>query len=112
MVDHSLINNMNKINILVLANHPEILGTIIRLINKNELWNGIGVVSPEEAVAAFKITQFDLVLLGVGVDDDTEQQLLQTFKSLNSGVICIRHFGGGSGLLYSEIEHALSGRKL
>ena len=103
---------MNKINILVLANHPEILGTIIRLINKNELWNGTGVVSQEEAEAAFELNQFDLVLLGVGVDDKMEQQLLQTFKSLNPGVICIRHFGGGSGLLYSEIEHALSGRKL
>ncbi|WP_221391210.1 response regulator receiver protein [Dyadobacter sp. NIV53] len=103
---------MSKINILVLASHPEILETIIRLINKNERWNGVGVVSPEEATAAFEITQFDLVLLGVGVNDETEQRLLQTFKSLNSDVICIRHFGGGSGLLYSEIEHAFSGRKL
>ena len=103
---------MNKINILVLANHPEILGTILRLINKNELWNGIGAKSPEEAIAAFKLNQFDLVLLGVGVDDETEQQLLQTFKSLNSNVICIRHFGGGSGLLHSEIAHALAGKGL
>lgn len=102
---------MNKINILVLANHPEILGTIIRLINKNELWNGVGVTSSQEAETAFALNQFDLVLLGVGVDDKTEQQLLQTFKSLKPGIICIRHFGGGSGLLYSEIEHALSTKK-
>lgn len=99
---------MDKINILVLANHPEILGTILRLINKNELWNGIGAANPDEAVEAFTLNKFDLVLLGVGVDDETEQQLLQTFNSFNPDIICIRHFGGGSGLLYSEIQHALT----
>jgi len=102
---------MNKINILVIASHPEILGTILRLINKNELWNGVGAGSAEEGVAAFGSEKFELVLFGVGVDDETGQHLLQTFQSANPSVICIRHFGGGSGLLYSEIQHALTTAK-
>jgi len=102
---------MNKVNILVIASHPEILGTILRLINKNELWNGVGAGSAEEAVAVFGSYKFELVLFGVGVDDETGRQLLQTFQSVNPDVICIRHFGGGSGLLYSEIQHALTNAK-
>ena len=102
---------MDKINILVIANHLEILGTILRLINKNELWNGVGAGSPEEAVAAFDGAEFKMVLFGVGVDEETGKKLLETFKSINPDVICIRHFGGGSGLLYSEIQHALTSVK-
>ena len=103
---------MDKINILVLANHSEILGTIIRLINKNEPWNGVGVTSADEAVAIFQLNKFDLVLLGVGVDDVTEHELLRAFKERNPDIICIRHFGGGSGLLFSEIQHALTSKNL
>jgi DNA-binding NtrC family response regulator len=98
---------MNKINILVLADHPEILETIIRLINKNESWNGVGANSYENAVLAFESDNFDLVLLGVGVDVETEQQVLAFCKSINPGIVCMRHYGGGSGLLHSEIYHAL-----
>ncbi|WAC13817.1 response regulator receiver protein [Dyadobacter pollutisoli] len=98
---------MDKTNILVLADHPEILETIIRLINKNESWNGVGVNSYENAVAAFEIAKFDLVLLGVGVDDEAEQQVVAFCKSVDSRIVCMRHYGGGSGLLHSEICHAL-----
>jgi DNA-binding NtrC family response regulator len=101
---------MANVNILVLADHSEILETIIRLINKNEDWNGIGVASFEEAQEAFKINKFDLVLLGVGVDDETQSQVRQMCHSIDENIVCIRHFGGGSGLLHSEIQHALAHR--
>jgi DNA-binding NtrC family response regulator len=103
---------MDKINILVLADHPEILATIIRLINKNELWNGTGVSSSDKARTVFDSDQFDLVLFGVGVDEEAKEALVKVFKSQKSDVICIRHYGGGSGLLYSEITHALAAGKL
>jgi DNA-binding NtrC family response regulator len=98
---------MDKTNILVLADHPEILETIIRLINKNESWNGIGVNSYENAAAAFELGKFDLVLLGVGVDDAVERQVRELCKSIDQRIVCMRHYGGGSGLLHSEICHAL-----
>ena len=99
---------MDKINILVVANHSEILATILRLINKNEEWNGVGAGSPEEAINACKKDKFKLVLLGVGITEETEREIVPILKSSNPALICIRHFGGGSGLLYSEIQHALS----
>ncbi|MCE7063783.1 response regulator receiver protein [Dyadobacter sp. CY326] len=99
---------MVNVNILVLADHQEILETIIRLINKNEEWNGVGVSDYQEAAQAFEKSKFDLVLLGVGVDDETESRILQLCHSNDPGIVCMRHFGGGSGLLYSEIKHALA----
>lgn len=99
---------MEKKQILVLANHPEILETIIRLINKNEEWNGAGANSYEEAVTAFQRNKFDLVLLGVGMDDEIERRVLEICNASDPGITCIRHYGGGSGLLFSEIQHALT----
>jgi histidinol-phosphate/aromatic aminotransferase/cobyric acid decarboxylase-like protein len=98
---------MKKIHILVLANHPEIVATIIRLINRNEAWSGVGAHSFEGALTAFQQNEFDLVLLGVGVDDEIERRMLNMCGDADREIICIRHFGGGSGLLYSEIRHAL-----
>ncbi|MCF2487836.1 response regulator receiver protein [Dyadobacter sp. CY347] len=101
---------MADINILVLADHAEILETMIRLINKNDQWQGTGVSTLEEARLAFKINTFDLVLLGVGVNDETESPILRLCDSVAPKTVCMRHYGGGSGLLYSEIKHALAQR--
>ncbi|MCF2498095.1 response regulator receiver protein [Dyadobacter chenhuakuii] len=101
---------MANINILVLADHAEILETMIRLINKNDQWNGTGVSSLDEARIAFEINKFDLVLLGVGVDEEAESQILRLCETVAPQTVCMRHYGGGSGLLYSEIKHALTQR--
>nr|WP_295922610.1 response regulator receiver protein [uncultured Dyadobacter sp.] len=100
---------MSKTNILVIANHPEILETIIRLINQQDTWNGIPAGSFEEAEALLRINSVDLVLLGVGVDGETAERILSLCATINPRIVCQRHFGGGSGLLYSEIRHALAG---
>lgn len=101
---------MSRTNILVVADHPEILETIIRLINQTDNWNGIGAGSFEEAAASLELNNFDLVLLGVGVDAQTEERISNLCRVNDPAIPCHRHYGGGSGLLYSEIRHALAGR--
>jgi len=54
--------------------------------------------------------KFDLVLLGVGVDENAGKQMMEFCQAADPEIICIRHYGGGSGLLYSEIQHALQTR--
>ncbi|GGB77598.1 response regulator receiver protein [Dyadobacter sediminis] len=98
---------MKEINILVLANHAEILETILRLIGNNASWKGIGAGSAEQAFSAMEKNKFDLVLLGVGVDEETGRQIMEYCRKADPKMRCIRHYGGGSGLLYSEIQHAL-----
>lgn len=99
---------MNKINILYTGRHPEILETVVRLINQNENWNGFGANSNEKAINLFTTINFKIVLLGCGIPEDEEMQLRDTFAVINPECLVIQHYGGGSGLLSNEIYAALA----
>jgi len=99
---------MQKIYILVICGHAEILQTILRLINNNERWEAMGASQDEKAVELFHRHAFDLVLLGSGISDASENKLRKIFMNQNTQIKIIQHFGGGSGLLSNEIEAALS----
>lgn len=101
-----------KINILVVGRHEEILQTVLRLINKNEDWNAKGCLRDDEALKLFNENNFDLVLLSSGIDEDCEKSLRNSFRKKNPAIKIIQHYGGGSGLLSSEIYEALSGTLL
>jgi len=88
--------------------HPEIFNTVIRLINKNEEWFGEGSTDEENFIEYFQKDKYDLVLLGGGISPESENKIKALFQRLNPDVPIIQHFGGGSGLLKSEIENALS----
>jgi len=99
---------MQKVQILVICTHQEILQTILRLINNNGRWNAVGTSSDENAAELFHQYQFDLVLLGSGIRDEAEKKLREIFTHQNPLIKIIQHFGGGSGLLSNEIEAALA----
>src|ERR1700733_6652750 len=100
---------MNKIEILVIGRHPEILQTVIRLVNNNQEWNATGCGTDEEALAAFTNNAFRLVMLGGGIEKESEDKLCNAFRALNPQITIIQHYGGGSGLLSAEIYEALKG---
>lgn len=99
---------MNKIQILVYGKHPEILETVLRLINKNDAWKGEGSIDEERVIELYHQNQYDLVLLGGGIPEDSEKKIRALFRHLNPRLQIIQHYGGGSGLLKSEIEMALA----
>ncbi|RQO70052.1 response regulator receiver protein [Pedobacter sp. KBW06] len=101
---------MKKTEILVVCCHPEISATIIRLIDKGEEMTGTAVSSPEEAIISFTSRAYDLVLIGAGLAPETEKQLEAELKKQSPEVPVVYHFGGGSGLLYTEIKRALNKR--
>nr|WP_315187659.1 hypothetical protein [uncultured Flavobacterium sp.] len=84
---------------------------VVRLINANENWEGIGAMTDEEAMQIFQKENIDIVLLGTGIDEESEAMLDVFFRKRNSKIIIIQHYGGGSGLLKSEILLALSNFK-
>ncbi|WP_428329747.1 hypothetical protein [Mucilaginibacter sp.] len=98
---------MDKIEILVIGRHPEILQTVVRLVNNNPEWHATGTVSDEEALATFNTTAFKLVLLGGGIEPESEETLCRAFRSINPIIKIVQHYGGGSGLLTAEIYQAL-----
>ena len=102
---------METINILYVGRHPEILATVVRLINANENWNGVGVMNDDEANEIFCQKEFSLVLLGSGIQEQSEAELCAFFKNMNPNIVIVQHYGGGSGLLKSEILIALENNK-
>jgi len=101
---------MSKIEILVIGRHPEILQTVLRLVNNNSGWNATGAGTDDEAIAAFNARAFKLVLLGGGIEKESEVMLFALFKAQRPGIIIVQHYGGGSGLLSAEIYEALAGK--
>jgi hypothetical protein len=99
---------MEKILILVVCAHEEILQTIIRLINVSDQWTALGAATQKTALVLFEEHRFTLVLLGSGMDDATEKMLSSFFLEKNPGVKIVQHYGGGSGLLFNEIHSALA----
>ena len=98
---------MRKIEILVIGRHPQIMETVLRLINQNENWNAVGALTDEEAIEKFHRHSFQLVLLGGGIEEASEKKLRSLFSFQNPEIIIIQHYGGGSGLLSNEIMEAL-----
>lgn len=94
--------------ILVIGRHAEILATVTRLLNNQPGWKASGVQTDEEAQSLFATKPFDVVLIGGGVEEQSEIKLTNEFNSVQPSVKIIRHFGGGSGLLYAEIMEALN----
>ena len=97
-----------KTQILVIGRHVEIMHTVLRLINQNENWEAKGALEDAEAYSVFISQHFDLVLLGGGIASEDEQKFKEVFTQQQPHIKIIQHFGGGSGLLFSEIYHALT----
>lgn len=102
---------MKSTKIFYIGRHSEIMEIVVRLINANENWEGIGAMTDEEAMRIFQKENIDIVLLGTGIDEESEAMLDVFFRKINSKIIIIQHYGGGSGLLKSEILLALSNFK-
>jgi len=97
-----------KTQILAIGRHAEILQTVVRLVNNNPEWNATGAGTDEEATLAFSTQAYKLVLLGGGIEKESEDKLCAAFKAEKPGIIIVEHYGGGSGLLAAEIHQALN----
>jgi uncharacterized protein related to proFAR isomerase len=100
------------IEILVIGRNIEILQTVVRLVNNNPEWNATGVSTDYEAITSFSTQVFKMVLLGGGIEKESEIELCKAFRAKNPGIIIVQHYGGGSGLLAAEIYEALAGKLL
>ncbi|MEZ0007910.1 hypothetical protein ABH942_003296 [Flavobacterium sp. 28YEA47A] len=99
-------------NILYIGRHPEILETVVRLINNNEDWFGTGAETDESAMELFERIHFHIVLLGCGIESESEEKLRIFFKNTNPNCTVVQHYGGGSGLLTNEILMALENHNI
>ncbi|HKG04979.1 MAG TPA: hypothetical protein VKB19_00900 [Pedobacter sp.] len=98
---------MKETGILVVCTQQEILNTIVRLINANAEMKGTGAHSLEEAITVFKSAAYDMVLIGAGLSAEEEKELEDVIAKSRVKVPVVHHYGGGSGLLFTEIYECL-----
>lgn len=82
--------------------------TIARLIDKEEKWLATIAYAVDEALAICKLKDFGLTLICGGLNKDDENQLSLGLKKIKSNLPIVKHYGGGSGLLYAEIYQGLA----
>ena len=98
---------MKTLEFLLLGKNEEILPILLRLVNANENWNGVSFNDEEIAQKYFLNNKIDIVLLSSGIEDHIEKEFTSFCLKHQPEVEVIEHFGGGSGLLKSEIQHRL-----
>lgn len=96
------------LNILSVAKNKDILQVINRLVNQTAGWHGQATDEVNEAEFLLMQEEFDIVLLGAGLSPEEEAQLGNFCKHLTFQPRIVKHYGGGSGLLYSEVASALA----
>lgn len=101
---------MSNLKILAVGRHEQILQTVVRLINNNPDWEGLGAVTDKEAVQQFDHQLINLVLLCGGIEPESEENLRAYFTAHRPHVPIVQHYGGGSGLLTAEIYEALKSK--
>lgn len=98
---------MKTLEFLLLGKNEAILAILLRLVNADENWNAIAFNDENEAQEYFQNHKIDIVLLSSGIEDHVEKQFTSFCLKQQPEVEVIEHFGGGSGLLKSEILHRL-----
>jgi len=98
---------MKKYEFLILGKNQPILEILLRLVNANENWNAIGFSDEKLAQKYFMKNKLDFVLLSSGIEDSIEKEFSAFCLKAHPDVEIIEHFGGGSGLLQSEIYDRL-----
>ncbi len=95
--------------ILVIGSDPAILATVLRLLNnfKATRYTASGADTPDTAKQLFAAQEFDLVLVTNGIDQGQTKELAAWFRNQKAGIPVIQHYGGGSGLLFGELNYFL-----
>ncbi len=96
------------INILIICTNQPIAETIARLIDKMEDWHSTTALSLNDALERCYAIKFDVILIGSGISQEHEDVLNLHIQKLNVQTPIVKHYGGGSGLLYAEIYQALA----
>ncbi|MBF4516702.1 hypothetical protein IRZ71_10115 [Flavobacterium sp. ANB] len=98
---------MKTLEFLLLGKNEAILAILLRLVNADANWNAIAFNDEKEAQEYFQNHKIDIVLLSSGIEDHIEKEFTSFCLKNQPEVEVIEHFGGGSGLLKSEILHRL-----
>jgi hypothetical protein len=102
---------MEKIQILAIGRDPLLLQKLSSFMNENPKWESTATVDDETAIEIFHQRKFDVVLFIDQIEGESDKKLRSLFSFNNPDLIFIKHVGGSTGLLASEVQEALDKRK-
>lgn len=103
---------MEKIQILSIGRDPVVLQRLLRFINENPGWEGVGTIDDTSAQEIFGQKKYDIILFVDNIASNAEELLRTVFTETNPDIIFIKHYGDSTGLLAHEIQEALHGKKI
>ena len=89
--------------VLVTGINEEITKVIIRLLGEMDGYSGVASGSIDEMVKILKQDKFDVLLIGAGFDSASEKEMKEKALQIQPEIQVKEHYGGGSGLLRSEL---------
>jgi len=95
------------IEILIIGTNQPIMETVKRLIDRDGKWFATIAFSYQEACELCLEKDFSLALFGGGLTGEEEKELQTYFSQVKPKLPIVKHYGGGSGLLYAEIYQAI-----
>jgi DNA-binding NtrC family response regulator len=98
---------ITRIEILIIGTNQPIVRTIAKLIDKEGKWQATVAYDLSQAKIVLTDKQFALVLIGAGLSESEEEELKEYVGEVHPGLPIVKHYGGGSGLLFAEIYQGL-----
>jgi hypothetical protein len=95
------------LNILVLCRNQQLLDTLVRVIRDKSPWHPVVGDFDRANFSFLNTTEFDILLVGSGFSEEEECALASHLHQFFPEKHLVYHYGGGSGLLFSEIHHKL-----
>jgi DNA-binding NtrC family response regulator len=96
--NQNLMGNGEKI--LVIGRHASMMRRVLDLLQLHG-YNAIGKQENEEAIAAFKSEEFQVVIIGGGVDEESRELFHSEFSKINPQVKVIN---GHSQTVLSDLQ--------
>ena len=90
--------------VLVLGRYAEIVNTIVRLIDQWEGFTAVASSTVDEMIGCLHAEPYVVLLVGAGFSTEQEKEIREKAKEIRPEIKIIEHFGGGSGLLLSELK--------
>ena len=93
--------------VLIIGRNEKIVSILEKAINQYEHFSALSSLEDEKAIELFHQHDFTIVLLSSGIDAADERKLRTLFHHQNKNIVIIQHYGGGTGLLESELRLAI-----
>ena len=97
---------MDNLHFLLVGTHAQMLTILQRVISQREGWRATSCTGFEILKTALFFEECDVVLLSSGISSDEEQAIQMYVLQHYPSIKVIVHYGGGSGLLFNEVQQA------